>query len=457
MLEEQKQLAQQVESLFEIGDVTALSRLLNEHRSGDIAEVVTLVDNEKKRTIFDILDKHTSAEVLEKVEEATRGELFELLEETEIKDLFAELDYDDATDLLVELPVETRTKVLRSLTPADAEEITELMRYPEESAGGIMDPVVISLRENATAGEAINKIRASNIDEDFYSVYVVDKNNRFLGDVRIRLLLTSPEETKIGALVDSEAIYVDAEADQEQVRNIFSKYNLIVVPVLDSDHRLVGRITADRILEVAEEEAAEDMYAMAGTEPEELDKFSALHAARVRMTWLLPCLIGTSITALVMMFFKNLDPAIFVIAVSFVPMIAAISGNAGLQTSTIVVSGLATGHLAALKFSQVFTREVRIALVVAICCGIIGGLLCGILLKHKGAEEHAVPGTIIVMAFGCGMFAAIMVATTLGLLLPFVFRRIGFDPAISSGPLVTTANDSMSVAIYLTLTLLLAG
>ena len=178
------------------------------------------------------------------------------------------------------------------------------------------------------------------------------------------------------------------------------------------------------------------------------------------MTWLLPCLIGTGVTALVLMFFHDkfsLDnlARIFTAAVAFVPMIAAISGNAGLQTSAIVVSGLATGHLAALKLSQVFTREVRIALLVALSCGIIGGIACAALLHFKPSAETVQPLRLI-FAFGTAMFSAIMVATTLGLFLPFLFRRIGIDPAISSGPLVTTANDSISVAIYMSLTLLLA-
>jgi len=237
---------------------------------------------------------------------------------------------------------------------------------------------------------------------------------------------------------------------------VFSKNDLIVVPVLDRHHRLIGRITADRVIEVAEEEAAEDLYTMAGTDPDELDRFSALHAARVRMTWLLPCLLGTSVTALVMMFFKNNDPLIYVAAAAFVPMIAAISGNAGLQTSAIVVSGLATGRLAAVKFSQVCTREVRIALLVALSCGVIGGLACAALLDAKPGESSVEPARLV-FAFAAAMFSAIMVATTLGLLLPFLFRRIGIDPAISSGPLVTTANDSISVAIYMMLTLFLAG
>jgi len=452
--EEKERLAEQAQALIESGDVSGLKELLEESRSSDIAEIVEFVDDEERRTIFNVLEKETSAEVLEKVDEATRSALFELLEDHELKGMILELGPDDAADLLAEMPEEESEELLVSISPPKAARIRQLMSYSKDSAGGIMDPVVIGVHEAATVAEAVNQIRAAEIDEDFYSVFVVDRGGKFLGEVRIRYLLTSPEDVLIVDLLDADAIYVTADADQEEVRNVFSKNDLIVVPVLDKDHKLIGRITADRIIEVAEEEAAEDLYTMAGTDPDELDKFSALHAARVRMTWLFPCLIGTGITALVMTFFSNLDPVMYVAAAAFVPMIAAISGNAGLQTSTIVVSGLATGHLAALKFWQVFGREVRIAILVALCCGIIGGLLCAVLLKYKVANDYI--STIrIVVAFSAGMFTAIMMATTLGLILPFLFRGIGIDPAISSGPLVTTANDSVSVAIYMSLTLLL--
>jgi magnesium transporter len=460
MADKRKQLLQQIEPLLESGDMSALGELLRSQRSSHIAEVTELLDNEQRRTVFDVLDKPTSAEVLEKVDEATRAELFELFGDEELTSLVSHLDPDDAADILSELPEEERAELLKSIPPVESAEIKELLSYSEDSAGGIMDPVVISVPEDATVAEAINKIRAAEIDEDFFSVYVVDKTGRFLGDVRLRLLVTVPENTKINDLIDPDTIYVTTDADQEEVRNIFSKNDLIVVPVLDKDHKLVGRITADRIIEVAEEEAAEDLYTMAGTDADELDDVSVLHAARVRMTWLLPCLIGTGITALVLMFFHgrfsfdNLA-RVFTAAVAFVPMIAAISGNAGLQTSAIVVSGLATGHLAALKFSQVFTREVRIALLVALSCGLLGGIVCAILLDSR-TGEGAIEPVRLFFVFGTAMFSAIMVATTLGLFLPFLFRRIGIDPAISSGPLVTTANDSISVAIYMTLTLLLA-
>ena len=457
MADEQNQLFQQIKHLLETDNKPALHKLLSDQRSSDIAEIVELVDNEEKRTIFDVIDKQMSAEVLEKVDEATRAELFDLLDDKELRNIFSELDPDDAADILSELPENDRARLLESISPTELAEIKELMSYSEDSAGGIMDPVVISVSENATVAEAVSKIRSAEIDEDFYSVFVVNETGRFLGDVRIRFLLTRPESTKIRDLIDPDTIFIHVDTDQEEVRNIFSKNDLIVVPVLDKNERLVGRITADRVIEVAEEEAAEDLYTMAGTDPDELDTFSAFHAARIRMTWLLPCLIGTAVTATVMIFFKTHHLMVFVAAAAFAPMIQAISGNAGLQTSAIVVSGLATGHLAALKFGQVFTREIRIALLVALCCGLLGGIACTILIWSRAPENNASPAPIqLVFAFSIAMFSAIMVSTTLGLFLPFLFRRIGIDPAISSGPLVTTANDSISVTIYMSLTLLMA-
>ncbi len=453
---EPKTLLNKIEPLLETRHKPVLGHALADERTSDIAEVVEIVDNDKRRLIFDVLDKDVRAEVYEKVDEATRHELFSLLNEHEIQSIVEELDYDDAADVLGELPEETFEEVLQSLAPAESAEIRKLMSYSEDSAGGIMDPLVISVPLTATVAEAISKIRTAEIDEDFYSVYVVDENGAFVGDVRIRLLLTRAENTKIASLVDEDTIYVLADDDQEKVRNVFSKNDLIVVPVLDAAHRLVGRITADRIIEVAEEEAAEDLFSMAGTDPDELDSFSVIHAARIRMTWLIPCLMGTAVTALVMIFFKTHNQIVYLAAAVFAPMVQAMSGNAGLQTSAIVVSRLATGHLAGIRFSQVCTREVRIALLVAASCGILGAISSAALM-HLKVSESSTDIAKLVLALGAAMFAAIMVSTTLGLLLPFLFRRVGIDPAISSGPLVTTANDSISVAIYMTLAVVLAG
>jgi magnesium transporter len=473
MADEKEQLSrqillQQIELLLEDRDKPQLRQLVADQRTSTIAEVVELLDDDQRRIVFDVLEKPIAAEVLEKVDEATRGAIFDLLTAGEIKSIIPELDHDDAADLIAEFHEFKREELLRSLEPADSLLIKKLMSYSEDSAGGIMDPVLISVSEDATVAEAVNKIRAAEIDEDFYSVFVVDKQGKFLGDVRIRFLLTRPENTRISDLIEHDTIYVVAEDDQERVRNVFRDNDLIVVPVLDRGHKLIGRITADRIIEVADEEAAEDIYAMAGTDPTELEKESIFWAAGVRMTWLFPCLLGTAVTAVLGMFFRDVffqtnQLYIWALAVVFAPMIQAISGNAGLQTSAIVVSGLAAGHLADLRLREVLQREVRIALLVAICCGLLGAAANAILpnLLTASASTQAIPHVQwaehlrIVVAFGSGMFASIMVATTLGLMLPFLFRRIGIDPAISSGPLVTTANDSISVAIYMTLTLVL--
>ncbi|MHC4551445.1 MAG: magnesium transporter [Planctomycetota bacterium] len=491
MADNQKILFEQVKKLLESQNTGLLRSMLADERTSNIAEIVELLDPEDAIVVFHSLEKPEAAEVFEKVDEATRSELFEELGEDELITLISELDPDDAADVLAELDKVESQEVLDQLDSEEAEQIKELMVYSEDSAGGIMDPIIVSVSENATVNEAVQRIQEAEIEEDFYSVFVVDNDGRFIGDVRLRLLLTNKGDLKINDLIDPDTITVTVEDDQEDVYNLFKKNDLIVVPVLDKDQHLVGRITADRILEVAEEEAAEDMYAMAGTDAAELETVSIFNAARIRMTWLLPCLAGTAITAIAIAFFSRQfilagQIRIYLAAFTFIPMIAAISGNAGLQTSAIVVCGLATGDLAALKLSQVFIREVRIALLVALCCGLIGSLICSVLpnffsnnrsIKTESIEnsnfvtdtqladtQKSIPDAKklsarehfkIAVAFGFAMFSAIMVATTLGLFLPFLFRHIGLDPAISSGPIVTTANDSISVAIYMLLTIVL--
>jgi len=186
MSDEQKQLLQQIETFLESQDKTALKNLLLDQRSSDIAEVVEILDNENRRYIFDVLDKPTAAEVLEKIDEATRTEIFELLKTEELSSIILQMDPDDAADIISELPEEEQIELLTRIPLPESAEISKLMGYSEDSAGGIMDPIVISVLEDATVAEAINKIRAAEIDEDFYSVYVVNKNRQFLGDVRIR-------------------------------------------------------------------------------------------------------------------------------------------------------------------------------------------------------------------------------------------------------------------------------
>jgi magnesium transporter len=450
-----KELAQQVRELLEAESVASLRELLEEQRTSDIAEIVEYLGADDGAAIMEYLPAEEAAEVFEKVHESVRYELYDVLDSGFLTQLISELDLDDAADILSELPIEQTRELLGSMEPEESAKIRDLMRYSEDSAGGIMDPVLLSLHGEQTVGEAIKQIQEHEIDEDFFAVFVTDKNGYYLGDVRIRSLITARPNTPLKNLIEEDDFYVKVTDDQEEIRNIFRKNDLIVVPVLDTTGRLVGRITADRVIEVAEEEAAEDIYAMAGTDAGEREFPSVFNAARVRMTWLLPCMIGTGVTAAVMLFFQQSFSQVYLVAAAFAPMIGAISGNAGLQTSAIVVCGLATGHLAANKISQVFFRETRIAAIVALCCGVVGGLIYSQLSGHVGHENLATVSLLkISTAFGLSMFMAIIVSTTLGLSLPFLFKKIGIDPAISSGPLVTTANDSISVTIYMLTTLI---
>ena len=296
MAEEQKILLEQVKQLLSIQDRERLHALLSGQRTSHIAEIVEILDPEDCIIVFNCLDKSDAADVFEKVDEATRSELFEHLEDDELIDLISELDPDEAADVLAELDKKESLEVLEQLDSEEAEQIKELMVYSEDSAGGIMDPVVLSVTEDATVNQAIQRIQEAEVDEDFYSVFVIDRNGRFLGDVRIRLLITHKGEHKIKELIDTDTLFVNVDDDQEDIYNLFKKNELIVAPVLDKNHRLVGRITANRVIEVAEEEAAEDLYAMAGTDAAELETVSVFNAARIRMTWLLPCLAGTAIT-----------------------------------------------------------------------------------------------------------------------------------------------------------------
>jgi len=341
-----------------------------------------------------------------------------------------------------------------------SQQIRPLLEYGEDTAGGIMTPVVVKVRDSATVDEAIHQLRNAAADEDFYAVYVVDDRERLVGLVPLRRLVVSPPDTPIRKIMQPDVISVRADEDQEEVVNLFRKYDLAAVPVVDGDGRLLGRVTVDDVIDALVEEADEDLFAMAGTEPEELDSTSVLRAARIRGTWLLFCLLGTVVSAtIITVYQRRAGDAEHMLLLAFVPMIAAMAGNTGIQTSTVVVRGLAMGDLAGRSLPLAVARELRVGLLVALGCAFVGGLIAiifaSISIGHaSGQPTHPlIVGVIVSLA----MFWAVTAATVLGLTLPFVFRRIGVDPAIASGPFVTTGNDAISVAIYLSLAHALLG
>ncbi len=434
---------------------------LTDLRAADIAEIMDLLDDEERSRLIYNLPPRLTAEVVVLLDEAVRGEVVDELNDQQISDIVKELPPDDAADVMGELPSEQLDEVLDKIPQAQSDQISELLAYDETSAGGIMNPQTIALPAHATVAEAVERVRHFAVDDDLHSVFVVDEGNRLLGTIPLRRLVVNPPDARLTTLYDQAPVTVRVDDDQEEVLHVMRKYDLVAVAVVDEAGRLVGRVTSDDVMDVAEEEAAEDIYRMAGTDAAELETHSAFLAARVRMFWLLPCMVGTAFAGGVILAFRGLGFSAnhFLALVPFVPMIAATSGNAGMQVSAIIVRGFATGDIASTKLTRVFLREVRIGVLVATLCAIAAGLLAIAVLALRTETSGAtlVNPLRVGAAVGLGILCAILVSVTLGIGLPFLFRRIGVDPAIASGPLITSLNDLLSVVFYLTIALAVVG
>ncbi|MEE9294408.1 MAG: magnesium transporter [Phycisphaerae bacterium] len=463
MTPDAQQLAERIAAELESPDADGLKAGVADARAADIAEVLDLLDDQQRSRVLYSLSPRMMAEVVVELDEAVRGEVVEDLSDEKLTEIVEQLPPDDAADVVGELSLEQFDEVLEHIPRAQSDEIAKLLSYGEESAGGLMNPRLLSLPASATVAEAVEEVRAFAADEDLHYVYIVDGKERLVGVVPLRRLVVNARDTRLEEICERDPITVSVHQDQEEVLLIIQKYDLAAVPVINDTGTLMGRITYDDVMDVAAQEADEDIYRMAGTDAAELETRSAVRAARVRMTWLIPCIIGTLAAAGVIAFFgqTSLTSAHLAALLLFVPMIAATSGNAGIQTSTIVLRGFATGELAASRLQLVFAREVRIAVLVGLACSLVTGLLSGVMLLglRRMGYELATPADVKPMLMGTavslGMLCAIVESVGLGITLPFFFRRVGVDPAIASGPLITSFNDLLSIAVYLSIALLI--
>lgn len=456
-----KQLHERIVGGLASAEPNDLKASLTDFRAADIAEAMDLLTDEQRSRVLYALPPRTTAEVVVMLDEAVRGEVVEELDEKKLTEIVTELPPDDAADVMAELSLEQFDEVLEHIPKAQSDQISELLSYEQASAGGIMNPRALSLPAEATVAEAVRRVRDFAVDEDLHFVYVVDGDDKLVGIVPLRRLVVNTPETRLDAIYDDDPVTVLVNEDQEEVLQVMRKYDLAAIPVTDRNGKLVGRVTYDDVMDVAEEEAAEDIYRMAGTDAAELETHSPVRAARVRMAWLVPCMIGTAAAAGVIASFgdSSLSPAQLAALLLFIPMIAATSGNAGIQVSAIIVRGFATGEMVAGELRLVALREVRIAALVAVLCASLTALVSAVILsvlKATGAEvatPQDVKPMLMGLAAGLGMFLGITGSVTLGITLPFLFRRFGVDPAIASGPLITSANDLFSVAVYLSIAL----
>ncbi len=405
----------------------------------DIAAALDQLDGEMAKSVLAELDTETSADVIIHLDEHSLSEILDALGPIEIADITHELESDDAADVVGMLEEEVRGEVLSRLEDDDRRAVEELLQYTDESAGGIMASELVFLKRDAKVKDAIELIRraAEEVDE-IHNVYVTDGDRRLVGVLSLRDLVLAGGETPLAQIMDPDVVSVSTDTDQEDVAWVFRKYDLVAIPVVAPDGKLVGRITVDDIIDVIHDEAEEDMSLMAGTREDELHEDSAFKVSRIRLPWLIIGAVGGLGSALVMRHFSFSLEKVIALAF-FVPVITAMGGNVGLQTSTIIVRSMHSERGLAGAAMDRLAKEWRVAGLNAL---ILGVSVCAIVGFWLGDWRLAA-------VVGCSLASVILVAATLGTLIPFALRGVGIDPAVAQGPFVTTLNDVIGILVYL--------
>ncbi len=434
-----KNIVEDLEYLAAEKDAAMVLNILVGNHPADIADLLQNLSEENRKYVFGLLDADTASDVIMELDEAVREDLIAELHHERLSEMVDEMPSDDATDFVAELPKDVAEKVLDSIDPESSDDVKELLRHEEDTAGGIMALEFVAVRDTDTVDEAIREIRAKADEvEVVYNVYVVDKDGILVGVLPLNKLLLAKSNQIIKNIIDEDVVSVTPEMDQEHVANIFRRYDLVSLPVVDKTGRLIGRITIDDVVDVMQEEASEDIQKMAGlTEEEEIRETSALRISMLRLPWLLVAFVGEMMSALVLSRFEASLKEVF-IAAFFIPLMMAMGGNAGMQAATIVVRGLALGELNPDDTLQRLFKELRVSLINGVVCGI---LLFGVVSMFGEPRFGILLGSV--------MLIVILNASFVGATIPLALARFGVDPAIATGPFITTFNDVIGLFIYL--------
>lgn len=433
------QIVEDLEFLAAEKDKPKILNILIGNHPADIANIIRNLSDEHNQYVFNLLDADTASDVIMELDDVSRERLVSELRHDRLSEIVDEMDSDDATDLVAELPEEVAERVLDSIDEEDSEEVKELLRHEEDTAGGIMALEFISVGEDVTVDQAIKEIRTKTEEVgEVYNVYVVNNKGQLVGVFPLKKLILARSNVKVKNLMNREVISVPIDMDQEEVANNFRRYDLVSIPVIDNSGKLVGRITVDDIVDVMEEEASEDIQKMAGiTDEEEIRETSVFKISFGRLPWLIIAFIGQLLAALVLKQFETSLKEIFM-ATLFIPLMMAMGGNSGIQASIIVVRGIALGELNPGDTLQRLSKEIKVAL--------FNGTVCGILLFGVVAVLDKPPfGMVLALA----MLTVILNASLFGASIPLILKRVGVDPAIATGPLITTFNDIIGLFIYL--------
>ena len=432
-------LEEKIEELLEEENFQELTKLLKDTHPADIAFLFPRFNKSEQQVILDLLESEQASDVLVELDDHAQEKVLKNLDEDRIAALIDELESDEAADVLASVEPEVAEKVLETLDEDTREEVQQLMEYDEDTAGGIMSTDLVAVRDDMTVSEAVKEIQrlAEEVD-NIYGVWVIDKSRKLKGLVSMKNLVIAHANTKISNITDSDIQVVDAGIDQETVAHMMKRYDLISIPVVDDKDRLLGRVSWDDAMEVMDEESSEDLGYISGTGEEEPSTRSIFNSSKERLPWLIAGLAGGIVAALIMS--KFVDSLQTLITLTFfVPIITAMGGNVGIQSSTLVVRGLATGEISFQDTGQRILKELGVAILNGVILSII---LAAIILFWQNLIFES-----LVISFS--LLVVILVSALIGVAVPFMLKRINIDPALAMGPFVTISNDIVGVFIYL--------
>ena len=419
-----------------------LRRLIVKTHAADIALLFRYFNEPEKSFVFTLIRESGEAtgELLSELDESIISELLSPLEPADMASMLSDMGSDDMADILNLLEDEKAQAILETLQRKESEEIEELMAYPDDSAGGIMSLDVFSLSESTKAMDAITAIQSSEKAEMVFYLYVTDEASHLTGVVSLRDLVTAPASAELKGLMERDVVNVTPDTDQEEVAKLVSKYNLLAIPVIEKDRTLLGIVTVDDVVDVIREEATEDFLQMAGIgKDREILMKSTFDNVKLRLPWLFASWIGGTIAAYVIGVFEPVLQSVIALA-AFIPVIIGMGGNVGTQSSTIIVRGFATGRLQLSKIGSVIWKEIRVGLIL----GVFYGILLGAVAMLKFIDAPPELGLVV----GLAICVSMIIATSIGTLVPIVLRKLDVDPAIASGPFVTTAIDVFGILAY---------
>ena len=420
---------------------TNLIKLTNKTHPADLAIVFRYFTEDEQSQTFALMrdDEHT-AEFLTELDEALVKDLLQKESAERIASIIEKAPANDQSDILGALSVERSQSVIDLLKQEEQEELAEIMGYPEDSAGAMMTTDVFTLHEGTTSGNAIKTLQDQEDAEMVFYLYVTDDDDRLVGVVSLRALATTPSDTKLKDIMIKRVHSVRPETDQEEVARVVAQYNFLAVPIIDPDERLLGIVTVDDVVDVIREEATEDFLQMAGAgKDREILLKSSWENARARLPWLFASWIGGIIAASLIGVFEHMLESIIVLA-AFIPVIMGMGGNIGTQSSTIIVRGIATGRVDVGGELKLILKEMRVGLIL----GVLYGLLLGFFADFSFEDAPSNLGIVV----GLSICASMLLAATIGTVTPLILRKLDIDPAVATGPFVTTSIDILGVLFY---------